>query len=122
MPTIKKPAPGIPRTVLLEPYLYQELSHIGFELLARFLGAIRTHLNRLAVVKTEHSHEALGVDSGAVIAYHNAEGLDRGKLYKILNILERMQVNIKLLHRICLLRCTKAALSCIIENTRDKLR
>ena len=60
---VKKPAPSIPRTVLLEPYLSDEepfgVTAEGGKLL---LAAIHVHPQGTAQVQTEHFHEALSVD------------------------------------------------------------
>ena len=84
-----------------EVKLSQESGGGFLEPVALFLSAVCADLNRYAEVQTEHSHKAFGVDSGAVVAHHNAEGLHRGQLHETLYILEGVQYDIKMLHGIC---------------------
>ena len=98
----KKPAPGIPGTVLLEPDLRcQKSGHRLLETAVFFIGAVRTDMDRRAVIHAEHSHEALGVDQHLIAAYQHPKGLDRRNLHKFLHILKGMQRNIELLQGIC---------------------
>ena len=113
----KKTAPGIPRTVLqrAEIQLRQKSGGGGLKPGAFFLGAVSPNLNRFAVIQAKHSHKAFGVDTAAVVANQNPEGLDGGQFHKILHIGKGMQRDIKLLHGFFRpLCCTKGVLSCIM--------
>ena len=93
---VKKPAPSIPRTVLLEPYLSDEepfgVTAKGGKLL---LTAIRIHPQRAAQVQTEHFHKALSVDLVVGVPDNNREPPRRGQRHKFLNILNRLEPNLK---------------------------
>jgi hypothetical protein len=86
---------------------------------ALLVGAVGTDLDRNGQIQAEHTHKAFGVHSGAVIANQDPKGLDGGKGDKFLNIVKRLQANIKLLHGFCLLCYTKEKLSCIIKTPEN---
>jgi hypothetical protein len=112
---VKKPAPSIPRTVLLEPYLSDEepfdITAKGGKLL---LTAIRIHPQRAAQIQTEHFHEALSVDLVVGVPDNNREPPRRGQRHKFLNILNRLEPNLKFPHKSTSCNCTNLFFSCII--------
>ena len=93
---VKKPAPSIPRTVLLEPYLFdQELFDITAKGGKLLLTAIRIHPQGAAQIQTEHFHEALSVGLVVGVPDNNREPPRRGQRHKFLNILNRLEPNLK---------------------------
>ena len=84
---IKKPAPGIPRTVLLEPYSFdQELTGIGAEGFQLLLGALSNHPKGLVEVQTKHFHEAAAADFVLAVPDADGEGTGGGDCYKFFHI------------------------------------
>ena len=86
--TIKKPAPGIPRTVLLEPYsFHQKFPGViaeGFQLLLR---ALDNHPQGLVEIQAEHFHEAAAPDFMLAVPDADGEGTGGGDGNKFFHIL-----------------------------------
>jgi hypothetical protein len=99
VPPLKKPAPGIPGTVLQEPYLVGQQTLNVLEELFRFLiGAVDGDLLGLAVIQAEHAHKAAAVDMVAVRSHNDGEGFSGGQGHKILNFLTGTKPNHEFLH------------------------
>ena len=73
-----------------EVQLRQKLDGGLLKAAAFFLSAVGSNMNRLAEIQTEHAHKTLGIDQGAVVTHHHAEGLDSGNLHKILDFIKGM--------------------------------
>ena len=97
---IKKPAPGIPRTVLLEPYLfYQETLCIAHEDFQFRFCAVSYNPQRTGEVQAEQLHEALGVDLVVFVTNGDGEATGGGQCHEILNILNASQPDLKFSHK-----------------------
>ena len=114
---VKKPAPSIPRTVLLEPYLFdQELFDITAKGGKLLLTAIRIHPQRAAQIQAEHFHKAFSVDLVVGVPDSDGKRTRRGQRDKLLNILNRLKPNLKFPHKNTPCNCTNLFFSCIIEG------
>ena len=89
----KKPAPGIPGTVLLEPYLNLEPGYIPAEIGAGVVAAVHSDGQPLAQVDAEHFHKTLSVYGESTAVYRNRVVAGGGHGYKVLHILYRFQFN-----------------------------
>ena len=104
---IKKPAPSIPRTVLLEPYLFYRKSLCGFPEAEEIrLAAIQGNRHRPGKIQTEDLHKALGTDPVMCIAHTDGKGLCSGKSHEGLYILHGTKLNFKFPHKTPSGNCT----------------
>jgi hypothetical protein len=99
-PKIKKPAPGIPGTVLQEPdSIAKAVHHLQAEMLKFLRAAVGCHPQILPVVQTEHYHKAFRVHPLVAVLDKHLKGLLGGQLDKSLHIIEGAEYNIEFLHR-----------------------
>ena len=96
----KKTAPGIPGTMLKEPYSGgQEGGDLGVESAEFLLGAGAGHLLREPEIQAEHTHQIFAVDMPTIVAYGNIKRLFHGQMDKGLHLSERIHGNMKLTHK-----------------------
>ena len=96
----KKPAPGIPGTVLLEPYgSSPKLSGGRTEGVEIVFRAADADGQEAAEVQTEHSNEALAVDPAVPAPYQDGEGLHGGQRYELANFLKGVDGDVKFPHQ-----------------------
>ena len=95
----KKTAPGIPRTVLIEPASGEKTGGGGLEPGELRFIAVHTDPHRTAEIDAEHGHQAFGADVLVIGADDNIKGLLGGQCHKCLDIFKRTHPNIELLHQ-----------------------
>ena len=96
----KKTAPGIPGTMLEEPYLCQEPACLMPEILETVAVAVTKDLQRAGIIQTDHANEAFGVDQLHIVAYHDLKGLNGSNADKFLYFLKRVDRDVKFLHKL----------------------
>ena len=89
----KKPAPGIPGTVLLEPYLNLEPGCCPAEIRAGIIATVHGDGQPPAQIDAEHLHKALSVYRKSTAVYRNRVVAGGGHGHKVLHILYRFQFN-----------------------------
>lgn len=106
----KKPAPGIPRTVLLEPYLfYQKTLSVAHEAFQFRFCTVGNDPQRLGEIQTEQLHETLGVDLVVFIPDSDGEGAGSSQCNKILNVLDAAKPDLEFSHKSAPLNLYKKA-------------
>ena len=97
---IKKPAPGIPRTVLLEPYLfYQKAVCVKHQLFQFCFRAVSDDTKGMGEVQTEELHKALAVDLVVLVPDGDQKGAGSGESDKVLHVFYAAQTNLKFSHK-----------------------
>ena len=62
------------------------------------LGAANADTNRAIIVQTEHTHKTFSVDLLLFVTYQHIKGLHHGEGYKIPNLAEGTDPDVKLMH------------------------
>ena len=96
----KKTAPGIPGTMLKEPYLCQKPAGLMPEILEAVAIAVTQDPQRTGVIQTDHANEAFGIDQLHIVANHYLKGLNGGHAHELLYFLKGVDGNIKFLHKL----------------------
>ena len=95
-----KAAPSIPGVVLQEPILFNhEFGSFLQQQGELFLATDGADDQRQPEIQTEHFHKAFAVDPVLLISHGDGEGMLGGDGYKLQNIFDRTDVNLKFFHK-----------------------